>query len=421
MVSKGKKTGSSSAASAAGTDAQTDRRGLRSAAAPPDPEPKDTEEPEPDRQPRSKKARLAADAAKRGNKKDANKKDREPATLCSDLRDSQIDNMMKRSQFVTARDMKDGTTFAHCMSLLFFRDKAWSTWAKTYLPRFSTTGTTETGDVDKLLKSTCFPAYNRGKLTTIERVIMDCHKKYQARANLVVKSLFEVGAAYEQDTAREGWATLLPKDQVPAIPFLERLLPHIWKPPAGIHDDIFFGPNGLRDKDDATGVFNTIYTSKEAIKDVVSALLAETEGGIFALDEAEQVKILIFILYTCIHAGDAESVIGAWLANPLPQLKDLVSFHNIGFVGFLMGMHLSKPEVVKKPQWWNGATREPSYVHLNAIKNAVRSVKDADPELMKRLSASMATALEWAKLDAEDTDDAQDEGEDGDEDDEVIE
>jgi hypothetical protein len=39
---------------------------------------------------------------------------------------------------------------------------------------------------------------------------------------------------------------------------------------------------------------------------------------------------------------------------------------------------------------------------------------------MKRLSASMATALEWAKLDAEDTDDAQDGGEDGDEDDDEI-
>jgi hypothetical protein len=346
VTARSKTKGTSSAASASGADGQANRRG-RSAAESPDP--KDPEqEPDPDLRHKSKKARVAADAAKRGNKKDANKKDREPATLCSELKDSQIDNMMKRSQFVTAKDMKDGTTFPHCMSLLLFKHKAWSTWSRTYLPRFSTSGTTETGDVDKLLKSTCLPAYNRGKLTTIERVIMDSHKKYQARANLVVKSMFEVGAAYEENTDREVWTTLLPKDQVPGIPFLERLLPHMWRPPAGIHEDIFFGPNGLREKDDATGVFNTIYTSKEGIKDVVSALLAENEGGIFALDEDVLVKILIFILYTCIHAGDAESVIGAWLANPSPQLKDVVSFHNIGFVGFLMGMHLSKPEVVKR-------------------------------------------------------------------------
>ena len=360
-------------------------------------------------------------ATTKNGKKDPNKKVRVPDTICFQAGVKSIDSWMRRSMFVTVRDVDaDGKTFRHCLVLLVFKDKAWSTWVRSYLPKFARNPTLEIGDIDKFLKRVETPAYNRHKAIPMQKVITDAHKKYQAKANLGVKTMLQIGAVYDGESSLEAWSALLPKDQAPYVPFLSQLLECMWRPPAGISTDIFFTANGgLREKDAALNEFDQIYTSYESITHVVQALLAQTEGGIFSLDEDVQVKIMIFILYVCIAVGDAEPVIGAWLSSPDPQLEDLVSFHNIGFVGFLMGMHLSRPEVVRANQWWNGSTMEPSYVHLTAIKKAIKSAKSAaeDEASMTSLSAKVAEALAWARNDAS-TNDEQEDLDDGGEDEE---
>ena len=65
---------------------------------------------------------------------------------------------------------------------------------------------------------------------------------------------------------------------------------------------------------------------------------------------------------------------------------------------------------------------EPSYVHLTAIKKAIKSAKSAadDEASMTSLSAKVAEALAWARNDASTNDEQEDLDDGGEDEDEDI-